>query len=368
MHFSRPEPGEQALPQPVEPSESFSSASKWGAVALGALGAVGLVGTVQGLAQPPEMHHELLILDDFRGEHSHGVSVEQALKGTNTCGPGTDREVRRVSVDLVQGFDKLNTPGALDNYVRNRFLVPVGDTTRALEEVQGRAVLHQSQGASESRIVEALWGRTTWDKDFRSDLAGQLGVSSSSEDKQLMQALLDRVHAIHGEPAVVSARAGLLEAAEGATSRGAIRVLTAGNQGVLSRTFETLGVNVPEGFYRSDLADPAAVIVGASDDHGTADPSDDTVADLASPDAGAMVAMDGVDRPVCFNGKQEKQSGSSHAGPQVSKLLDEAWTATPQASREELIARLQANVRPVSGGEAFVGKGIVDPEGFLLAR
>ena len=367
MHFSRPS-AEVTLPAPGEPSESFSAGSKWGAVALGVLGAVGLVGTVSAVMQPPDMQHELLILDDFRGEHSHGESVEQALKGTNTCGPGTSREVRRVPVDLVQGLDKLDTPGALDNYVRNRFLVPMGYTTRALEEVQGRAVLHQSQGASESRIVESLWGRASWDKDFRGDLARQLGVSSSSDDKQLGQALLDRVHAIHGEPAVASARAALLEAAEGATSRGAIRVLTAGNQGVLSRTFETLGVQVPEGFYRSDLADPAAVIVGASDDHGTADPSDDTVAGLASPDAGAVVAMDGVDRPVCINGKQETQSGSSHAGPQVSKLLDEAWTASPGASREELIARLQASVRPVPGGEAWVGRGIVDPEGFLLSK
>lgn len=333
-------------------------------MALGALGAMAALTAAAAIHQPAPQH-ELVILDDFRGEYSHGALVEQVLKGTSECGVGSAREVRRLSVDLGAHLDKLDQPGSLDAYVRTRFLTPIGATTRALGEVHGRAVMHQSQGASESRIVESLWGRASGDAPFRADLAAQLDLPASTGDKELLQALLDRVHAVHGSPEIAEARADLLQAAQAATARGAIRVLSAGNQGELSRTFEKLQVRVPEGFYRSDLADPSAVIVGASDDHGTANPSDDGVAALASPEAGALVGMDGVDRPACMNGQVHHHSGSSYAAPQASRLLDEAWLRAPETSRDELVARLQ---RSVPGGEAWVGKGIVDAEGFLLAK
>jgi len=324
--------------------------------------------TAAAAMHQPAQQHELVILDDFRGSHSHGELVEQVLKGTSECAVGNAREMRRLSVDLGSGLARLDQPGSLDAYVRNRFLTPIRATERALDQVSGRAVMHQSQGASESRIVESLWGRASGDAPFRADMAAQLGLPAETADRELLQALLDRVHAVHGESQITEARQDLLQAAQQAAGRGVIRVLSAGNQGELSRTFEKLDVRVPEGFYRSDLADPQAVIVGASDDRGTADPADDGVAALASPDAGALVGIDGVDRPACMGGQVHHHSGSSYAAPQVSRLLDEAWLHSPHASREELMARLQRNVRAVPGGEAHLGAGIVDAEGFLLAK
>lgn len=338
----------------VTVSEAPAPTPTWRGVALAGLAALSAFAALSaGAAGGPPT--SIVVLDEFRhadqpGVTTHGELVEAELRGSCTATGG----FRRLQVDLgasMQGLEQ-GRPGALDDYVRARFERPLVDTARALQQVPPGTVISQSQGASESRVVEALWNRA----DLRPTLARELGVPA---DGPVLQALVDRVHEVHvADPSVARARQALQDAAAGSR---AVRVNSAGNQGALDARLREAGVRIPDGFYRSDLVAADTVVVGAADDRNTPDPQDDGAAELASPDAGAVVGMDGVERPLCVDGRWERHSGSSYAAPQAARVVEEILQSRPDATAAEVRQLLQDTARPVPGGERKVGAGLVDP-------
>lgn len=360
-----PHAKQQSSPEPATlpgPSESFEGnspqASRWAAVlALGAT-AAGLAGCCA--TPPPQPSYAgLVVFDDFSHADTattHGELVEKELTGRGSVcqvSPTTARQ----QVSIGQSMERLDqgAPGALDDYVREHFAVRMDNTTRGLQEQTSRGfrlVINQSQGASESRVVEALWGRTH-DQAFRLRLSEQLGLEAGVSDHELMKVLLERVASVHaGDPSVAAARQRLEDASARADELGIIRVMSAGNQGQLYRTITGLGLEVSPEFFRNDLATETTVLVGAADDtHGPAA--------LASPMAGAVLAADGVDRPLCVDGHLGHHSGSSYAAPQGARAFDKLLRRDPSLSRDEALTRVLQQTLAQPGAESELGAGIL---------
>ncbi len=295
----------------------------------------------------PQREAPLTLYDDFahaqdvgvttHGELVEGVLVHQGLQPS---------EITRRQVTLVR---EETLEHGLDAYIRERFLTPMRGTTRRLEH-QAPGVVSQSQGASDSRVVEALYGR----KDWRARLERELGVTG---EREFLQALCDRVsHVRRTDPQIRQARHELLDAGHDAAEHGVARFLSAGNQGELSRTFARLGVTVDRDFYANYLADPSATIVGAAD-QGHA-------AGIASPNAGAMLSAQGVDVESQHDGQVTRETGSSYATPQVARVAREGY----RHGIDALGPRLVASAQPVPGAEAYLGAGTLSEEGFWLVR
>lgn len=313
-------------------------------------------------APPPPTTAHVVILDEFpqsgRAEDvSHGTLVEAVLRSRSRG----DLQVERQQVSLGASMDEISKgePGGLERYVVQRFSVPTVQTAQALDRIHGPAVASQSQGASESRVVDALWGAAQ-NPGTRAFLETELGVAPGTPDGEFLQALVDRVDELHGaDPSIRGARQELRRSANQAADEGVIRVLSAGNNGELDRKLEQFGVTVSRDFYLNDLADARAIIVGAADHRGTTDPADDGAAALASPNAGATVAAFGVQVPIHVNGKLEYHDGSSYAQPQVASVVAEWLVQDPKLTSDQATQRLLEQARPVPGAESQLGYGII---------
>ncbi len=323
-------------------------------------GMLGLAVLTVGSATPaPQPQAQVMLLDEFpRDETSltHGTMVEAVLASRTAVGH------ERVQVPLGAQMDLIDHPkaGNLDKYIVQRFTVPTEATARALEAMHRPGVAGQSQGASESRVVDSLWGAAQSKSVTRTFLEQELGIAPGSSDAEFLQALVQRVDGVHhSDRAIGAARQHLLRAAHSAEEAGIIRVISAGNQGQLEQLFDRLGVITGRDFYMSDMADPAAIIVGASDDHATADRADDGAAALASPDAGALIGAQGVNVPVTVHGKTYLESGSSFAQPQISALVAGWKDADPGLTRDEALQRLVSLAQPVADAQPYIGAGII---------
>ncbi|MGE0489379.1 MAG: hypothetical protein AB7S38_09210 [Vulcanimicrobiota bacterium] len=360
-----PHAKQQSNPQPADlpgPRESFEGSSahgsRWAVVlALGAA-AAGLAGCCA--SPPPQPSYAgLVVFDDFTNADSgttHGELVEKELTGRGSVCEVVPTSARQ-QVSIGQSMQPLEQglPGSLDGYVREHFAGRMDNTTRGLQEQTARGfrlVINQSQGASESRVVEALWGRTH-EPAFRVRLSEQLGLDAGVSDHDLMAGLLERVATVHAhDPSVAAARQRLEAASARADELGIIRVMSAGNQGQLYRTVTGLGLEVAPEFFRNDLATETTVLVGAADDA-------NGPAALASPMAGAVLAADAVDRPLCVDGHSGHHSGSSYAAPQGSRAFDKLLRRDPALTREEALARVLQQTIAQPGAESELGAGIL---------
>lgn len=337
------------------------------------IAAAGMMGVaVAAAAVPcvpaPEPTPYVVVLDEFPQQPdqvSHGTLVETVLIQRSPVAV----QRRQVSLGASLEHVQKQEPGALDQYVVQRFETPTRQTAEVLKELPGPAVASQSQGASESRVVESLWGAAQSNPGTRAFLARELGIAADSPDGTFLQALVDRVDSLHGSNAEIhAARQQLLQAARVAREHGIIRVLSAGNQGVLDRQLETLGVSISRDFYLSDLADGNAIVVGAADDRGTPALEDDGAAGIASPNAGAIIAAYGVNVPISVHGTLQYHTGSSYAQPQVAALIA-GWKAeNPALTAEQAQQKLLDSARPVPGQEAQLGYGIIDQGWQFAAR
>lgn len=338
--------------------------------AAGMLGMAAISGTACKLPPPIPAANQVhcVVLDEFPSLAesygvSHGTLVEWVLENQ------AKMDCARVQVALgssTQVLDQLQ-PDGLEKYVVQRFSVPARATAEALQTLMtqqpGPMVASQSQGASQSRVIEALWNRTKGSPEFRSYLEQQLGLQAGADNASLLQSLVQRVDQLHRtHPEILEARSQVRARGREATQQGIVRVLSAGNQGQLSRELDQLGVVVPRNFYLNDLDHGSAIVVGASDHRQTPEASDDGPALLASPDAGALVGAQGVDVPILVRGQPEKHSGSSYAQPQVAAQILQWLQAEPSLSQEQIEHRLLEAARPIPGAESYLGAGILDGE------
>lgn len=316
-------------------------------------------------------------IDDFvttdqSGATTHGAQVEHELGRTFVSQGGL--KSRRVQLPLhfdVKAIEE-GKPGALDGYFAQHFTDRLKADVKAWSEVlegDRRAVVHQSQGASDSRAVEHLYFRARKDPEFRAQLEVQLGLPLTGSGKfddgpqsRLLAALTALSSSIHQSDPSISEKVGeLRELQSKAAAKGHVHVISAGNSGSLYREMQKHMVPTPVGFFVNEMASPFSIIVGASDD-GSQEPTSanpHTVAKLASPFAGAMFGADGVDRPITLNGTTRLDRGSSYASPQVSAKIINLLEEQPELTNEKVVAHLKAEARPVTGGDDFLGFGIL---------
>ena len=314
------------------------------------------------------------ILDDFTNAERPGVTTHGELVETELLRNQPGLTVDREQVALGGSMEGITQGrrGALDSFFRSQFtqrLENAGDGwARILDAEQGRTVVHQSQGASQSRAVEPLWGRVQSDSAFRGQVERQLGLSSSgdtldrSERSRLLRAIVDRSDQIHrNDPAVQDSIEELRLLQSEASERGHVHVISAGNQGALEREMLELGVPIPEGFFRNELVGPDSIVVGAADDGSQQARSGRPagVAGIASPNAGAHISADAVDRPMIVEGQLQHHTGSSYAAPQVSSMVVDMLRSEPDLSRDQILARLRSAASPLPGQERYVGSGVV---------
>src|ERR1017187_6059707 len=151
----------------------------------------------------PAIPPKLVQFDDFpstRGaEPTHGTYVQDVLQ--RSVGKGTPIQEGEVHLHGVS-IDTIEHGRSVDDFIESSFLTPEQETTdqlRKLAQHGGRYVIGQSQGASDSRVVESLWDQVNDKNDpqFRSTLARQLGVPNPGDDKALLGALVKRVEHDH---------------------------------------------------------------------------------------------------------------------------------------------------------------------------
>lgn len=316
-----------------------------------------------------------MVFDDFSNADRPGVTTHGELVQTELVRNQPGLEVGRRQVALDGNLDPIvrGQRGSLDNFLRGQFtsrLDNAGDAwADLLESEGGRAVIHQSQGASQSRAVEPLWGRAQRDEAFRGQLERQLGLTSSGagemsqpERSRLLGALVQRSDSLHRQdPAVRESIEELRLLQSEAADQGHIHVISAGNQGALEREMKGLGVAIPSGFFTNELVGPDSIVVGAADD-GTREARSGRpagVAGIASPNAGAHISADAVDRPMVVEGQQQYHTGSSYAAPQVSSMVVDMLRENPDISRDDILNRLRSQAAPLPGSEAYVGAGVV---------
>lgn len=317
----------------------------------------------------------VVVLDDFTNASRAGVTTHGELVETELLRnqPGLQVTRGQVALDGDQSAILQGRTGSLDQFFRGQFRTRLDNASDAwaqlLEAPGGRAVIHQSQGASQSRAVEPLWGRAQGDLGFRNQLERQLGLPTSSgqqmtgeERARLLRTLVSRSDSIHRrDPAVRESIEELRLLQSEAAERGHVHVISAGNQGALAREMQQLGVPIPQGFFRNELVSPDSIVVGAADDGTRQARSEQAprVADIASPNAGAMISADAVDRPMMVEGQLQHHSGSSYAAPQVSSLVIDMLREHPDLTRDEVLGRLRSQATPLQGQERYVGAGVV---------
>lgn len=365
------------------PSEAFESSKN--RLTLGTVALMGLsLLSVTGCTSPPQQTEQVLqtspseleltnclqeelssvrvvVMDDFweaETRTTHGESVESELTRLHQ----TQGEFANLSVERVQMSLHTGSPKDLQAELQDHFLGRMQRDAAALRGVlsqgRSRAVVHQSQGSSQSRVVDQLYYKALREPEFRAQLQAQLGLEvGSARDKEakreLLSSLVVEAGSVASSEQAKAAREELRAVQQELHEAGYIHVISAGNQGYLGRDMARLGVPVPESFFNNELASEHSIIVGASD-------GAHRVASLASPNVGAHLAADGVKRPLRVDGKKELYSGSSYAAPQVSSRILSMLRSEPGLSRDQILERLQSQARPVKGAENYLGAGVLN--------
>lgn len=333
-----------------------SGGTSW--LALSALGLTLLSGAASAQQVPPPDYAGVVVLDDFSAADvatTHGELVEHEFnRGGTNCEAPIRSERRQVHVGIPMDALLRGDQGSLEDYIRQHFVLRINNTTEALRDLSalpGRRVFSQSQGASESRVFQALWGHRE-----NPEVLKQLGLQEGAGDRQIARALFNTIRGVHRtDPAIARAKEALAS-----LQFDDVRTLSAGNQGALYRELTELGLELDTAFFENTLATPGTIIVGAAEKDGPAD--------LANPMAGAHIAADGVAREMCVDGKVALHSGSSYAQPQAARYVDGYLSSDPNLSRDQILDRLVGDATPVPGEESRLGAGILPDWAELAAE
>lgn len=128
----------------------------------------------------------VMVFDDFTNASRPGVTTHGELVETELLRnqPGLEVTRSQVALDGNQAEIAAGRAGSLDQFLRGQFSTRLDNASdawaRLLESPGERAVIHQSQGASQSRAVEPLWGRAQGDMAFRNQLERQLGIPATN--------------------------------------------------------------------------------------------------------------------------------------------------------------------------------------------
>lgn len=303
----------------------------------------------------PEDDNTVAILDGFERDlpgkdYSHGEYVEQVL--LDASGLSKD-DVERYNI--ASKMPPLTAEG-VDQYIEDNFVLLLDKTSESLEQIlqdDDIQVATQSMGVSEISVTENIAKKAKNDPQFRADLCQELGIPADSPDDVFYDAVVGRVDKVHEESERVKASQERYDAASAELDeRGIQSTVASGNHGAFADLLAELGVQTDEDFHNNVFDNGHSTVVGATDGNGQA-------AELATPNAGAEVAMDGTDIPATVEGSQpDKLNGTSFSTPQVAGLTVQLKQINPELTDEQIEEILIASSQ---GGDNRTGAGQVDP-------
>ena len=182
-------------------------------------------------------------------------------------------------------------------------------------------------------------------------LCRALGLPESADwdnEVALQQLLLDRTQSIYNEDKdVVAARVGFDSKLSELKVSGLAYFVAAGNDAKVLKDLQRLGLKVADSLVHGLNSVHAAVVVGAFDDKGTADTSDDELASFSvqHPEVDFVAPGTGIDL-----GMGTLEAGTSFATPMVALRYEQARRREPSKSPEGLLGELAAGCDwPVQG-------------------
>lgn len=187
-------------------------------------------------------------------------------------------------------------------------------------------------------------------------LCRALGLPESEDwdnEVALQQRLLDKSQSVYdGDEDVVAARASLESTLSELKKSGVTYFAAAGNDAKVLRALQRQGLRVADSLVHGLNSVPAAVVVGAFDDKGTVDTSDDELASFSvqHPEVDFVAKGTGIDL-----GMGTLETGTSFATPMVALRYEQARRREPAKTPDGLLGELAAGCDwPVQGSLAPV--------------
>lgn len=329
-------------------------------------------------AERKERSPKVAIFDSFaerKESPKHGDQVEDIILRTSDL---TDRKVQNFEngYELQTSYSDVRDASAkqfkkkLRDYtveIATGFLNATNQNLQTIisDEKNKIRVINQSQSQCTARVSNPFVTEIYKDEDFRMKMKEVFDLPAGAHKKTVAEALLNEVHGIFERSRhIATARNEYMETAKAAHDKGIAHVVTSGNLGRLTASWESQGIKAPEGAYRSLLAHDYTTIIGATDSRGTITTRDDRAASFTSVYAGAEFAMHGVNVEVVSDdpSKDKFSNGTSFAAPQTTALISEMFDANPNLGVQEMESILFKSTVPVEGTREQVGAGQIDPD------
>jgi hypothetical protein len=302
------------------------------------------------------------VLDTFRtadsehpkhGDHVHAVLLHQGFQPIDTAKISTDISSTTSEALSSLLYEEGPEPFGqrLDAYIELTAGQSLGKTNGIFRQLAADPdlklkTLNQSQGESRLGIYMLLLGAAyNGRKDGKplltdtgkkmAEVCGHQPDAPGFSGWGFNQSLIDRVNqVIDGSEHLGKLQSEHSELLEKLKARGITVVASAGNDNDdYMSTRDIFGHTIPESFDDDLTSVGDKVVVGALDDKGTPDKSDDEIAHFSSRYSAVTVLADGID-VVGFGG--QKVSGTSFAAPKVAATLEQLRRQRPELSPEEL--------------------------------
>ena len=317
---------------------------------------IGVIDTFRASASEPPLH----------GDQVHAVVLNQGFTENDTARLSSSIDGQTMSAlnSLLYRDGKESFSERLDAYIELTAGQTLSKTNGILKQLDQQEspqlkTLNQSQGESRLGIYLLLLG-AAWNgrKDGQplitetgKKIARAVGHQPEAADFspwKFHQSLIERVNKTVDESKYI---AGLQEdhtkLLDSLTRKGVTVVSSAGNDNdEYLATRDVYGHEIPENFDDDITSVGNKIVVGALDDKGTPDPSDDDIAYFSSRYSAVSVLADGIDVQT-LDGHQA--SGSSFAAPQVAAELEKLRRARPETPVDQLRAEATSHFRATDG-------------------
>ena len=325
-------------------------------------------------AERKERNPRVAIFDGFaEGKEApqHGDKVEDIIRRTSGLSDAKIQnyqnayEITTSQEDILEAApsELFETVQAYTEESVTAFFAATGqniETVMSDENTKVR-VINQSQSTNSARVARPFVKQILENDDFRQNVRDALDLPLRSHKTTVAKAFLNQVQGVfENSEAIADAEKTYLATEKRAHDKGIAHVVTSGNLGRLATHYENLGIDVPDGAYKSVLATEYATIIGATEGRGTTTTRDDRAADFTSRQAGAEFAMQGVNVGVV--GDKDFANGTSFSAPQASALIYEIFEENPNLSVPDMEDILYKSSIPVIGTKDQVGAGQIDPE------
>lgn len=258
-------------------------------------------------------------------------------------------ELRKYTIETVTGF--------FDATRQNLETILANDKNKI-------RVINQSQSQCAARVSRPFVKQILEDEDFRMKMKEVFDLPERAHKDTVAEAFLNEVQGVFDRSRyIATSRKEYMEVAKQAHDNGIAHVVTSGNLGRLTSYYERLGIDAPEGAYKSVLAHDYTTVMGATASQGTITTRDDKAATFTSVYADAEFAMHGVNVEV-IEGDHDTgfSNGTSFSAPQATSLINEIFQENPKLSVPEMEDILYKSTIPVKGTREQVGAGQIDPE------